>query len=418
MKKEDILQYVESEKGNIIGYFQVPFPVYVVHVTYESVDSDPFFPLYRAILRYTKSCPKMDKTPYFAKLIGFEKELVEQCIKILKEKGMIQLLSGDYKLTNDAERKYLTPNNRPMVKVTGSFLVDGKNLKLLPEFIYQSNQRLSDWSTNVSAHLAIDLVMNEAPRKRVVEYLNNSETLKMLHLETTGSNFEVLDFDKKFLSGSYAVFYIDEQQQYHKDIIYDGRLLKCEATGSAKTYTIELNNKNKKSEQWEFVPNLGYNVSDSENMANVAIFTQNDGWLNILSERYKINDFVFQIETDEITKLPCICLNDVLIEESSSPIGVIEDAKRGYIDFPVKSNGIIRIRTRHEIQAYIDFMDIVKTWHKGSDNNGKLIAFKLKQLFDNWRQLMVRFRLYEELEKIDCDCFIFNRLKNGTETIF
>ena len=63
-------------------------------------------------------------------------------------------------------------------------------------------------------------------------------------------------------------------------------------------------------------------------------------------------------------------------------------------------------------------MDIVKTWHKGSDNNGKLIAFKLKQLFDNWRQLMVRFRLYEELEKIDCDCFIFNRLKNGTETIF
>lgn len=42
MKKEDILQYVGSKNGKIIGYFQVPFPVYVVYVAYDSVDSDPF----------------------------------------------------------------------------------------------------------------------------------------------------------------------------------------------------------------------------------------------------------------------------------------------------------------------------------------------------------------------------------------
>ena len=268
----------------------------------------------------------MDKTPYFANLIGFEKELVDQCIKHLKEDGMIRLTMGDYKVTDDAERKYLTANSRPTVRVTGSFLVDGKNLKLLPEFIYQSDRRWSNWEVNVSAHMAIDLAMNAAPGKKVVQHLGNSNTLEMLHLETTGNNFEVLEFDKKFLSGAYAVFYLDEQNQYHKDIIYDGHLLTCDATGSAKTYTIELNNKGKSSDKWGFTPNLGYNISDSEKMASVAVFTQNDGWSKILSERYKTNNFVFQIETDEITKLPCIYINDSLIRASSSPLDIIEDA--------------------------------------------------------------------------------------------
>lgn len=54
--------------------------------------------------------------------------------------------------------------------------------------------------------MAIDLAMNAAPGKKVVQHLGNSNTLEMLHLETTGNNFEVLEFDKKFLSGAYAVF--------------------------------------------------------------------------------------------------------------------------------------------------------------------------------------------------------------------
>lgn len=284
MKKEDILQYVESKNGSIIGYFQVPFPVYIVHVAYDSIDSAPFFPLYKAILRYTKSCPKMDKTSYFANLIGFEKELIDQCVKHLKEDGMIRLILGEYKVTNDAERKYLTANSRATVKVTGSFIVDGKTLKLLPEFIYQSYQQLSNWEVNVSAHMAIDLALNIAPCEKVVQQLDKSNTLEMLHLETAGNNFEVLEFDKKFLTGSHAVFYLDEQDQYHKDIIYDGKTLICDATGTAKTYTIELTNKGKDSSKWGFIPNLGYNISDSDNMAKVAVFAQNEGLSNILSE--------------------------------------------------------------------------------------------------------------------------------------
>ena len=409
MKKEDILQYVESKNGNILGYFQVPFPVYVVHVKYDSVDSDPFFPLYKAILRYTKGCPKMNKTAYFANMIGFEKELVDVCIKHLKDEGMIRLILGDYKVSEDAERKYLTANNRPTVKVTGSFLVDGKTLDILPDFIYQNEQRLSNWDINVSAHKAIDLSLNIAPAKQVVQQLNKSNILEMLGLETAGVNFEVLEFDKKFLVGANAAFYLDSQEQYHKDIIYNGHTLVCKATGSAMTYTIELNNKGKDAGKWSFVPNLGYNISDSKKISNVALLAQNEGWSAILSERYKTKDFVFQIETNPTTKLPCIFLSETLLFTSSSPLDVIEDAKKGYIDFPVKSNGVVRIKTKHGIQSFIDLIDTINDWYVTPNNNGKVIALKLSQIYKDWRKMMVKFKLFDKLERIDCDCFIFNK---------
>ena len=409
MKINEILQYVEKENGKFIGFFPIPFPVYAVHVAYDSVDTDPFFPLYRAILRYVKSCPKMDKTSYFAKLIGFERELIDQCIKRLKEDGMIRLVSENYKLSDDAERKFLTVNSRPSVRVTGSFLVDGKNLSLLPECIYQCNSQLYNRDTNISAHIAIDLAMNSAPAKKVISLLENSRILRMLHLETTGSNFEVIEFDKKFLKGAYAVFYLDEKLQYHKDIIYDGNLLECVATGSAKTYTLEMKNNVKGSCEWNFYPNLGYNISDSKNMENVALFAQNDGWSNMLSNRYKTKNFVFQVETNEATKLPYIFIDESLIESSEYPLKIIEDAKRGYIDFPVKPTGVVRVNTSNEIQTYIDFINILKDWNEKDCINGKIIAYKLEQHTKNWRQLMVKFKLYEDLEKIDCDCFIFSK---------
>ena len=231
----------------------------------------------------------------------------------------------------------------------------------------------------------------------------------MLRLETAGNNFEVIEFEKKFLWGANAIFYLDKQGQYHKDIIYNGQILDCTATGSAKTYTIELNNKGKDTNKWSFTPNLGYNISDSERMSNAALFTQNEGWSSILSDKYKTEKFVFQIETNETTKLPCIFLSEALLLATPYPLDVIEDAKKGFIDFPVKSKGVVRIKTKHEIQSFIDIIDIINEWYINPNNNGKVIAYKLSQIYNDWRKMMVKFKLFDKLERIDCDCFIFNK---------
>lgn len=409
MTKEEILKYVESVGGDLIGFFQIPFPIYVVHVAYDSVDSDPFFPLYKAILHYVLTTPKMDKTAYFAQLIGFEKELIDQCIRHLKGNGMIRMSQDIYIVTDDAKRKYLTANNRPTVRITGSFPVDGKNLALLPDFVYQEEKKISNFvDSNVSAHVAIDMSMNASIGAKVIKHLDNFKTLEKLHLETTGSNFELLGFDKKYLMGADAIFYTDKEGHYHKEIIYNSHPLNCRATGSAETYTIELKSKNKEAGIWTFYPNMGYNVADNEAMRNVAVFTQNEGWADILSKAYATTDFEFHIENDEKTKLPVIHLQSALLEASSIPLQVIEDARKGYKDFSFKPNGMVRIKIHHELQNYIDFIEIIKNWMESECKKytGEEIVVRLNTLFPNWRKLMVRFKLYEELEKIDCARFI------------
>ena len=43
---DSILEFVEQRGGRFVGFFSVSFPVYVIHVEYDSVDTDPFYPLY------------------------------------------------------------------------------------------------------------------------------------------------------------------------------------------------------------------------------------------------------------------------------------------------------------------------------------------------------------------------------------
>lgn len=407
MNKEEILDYVKERSGRLIGYFQVPFPVYVVHVAYDSVDSNPLFPLDRAILQYVKFCPKMDKTTYFSNLIGFETQLVKKRISALKEEALIVAKEGTYYITENAERKYLRSNSRPTVRVTGSFVVDGKTLDLLPSFIYTSTRNLSYWDTNVSAHLPIDLEMNRAPAEKVKAYLKKTSTLEKLNLENNGSNFEVLEFDKMFLNGAYAIFYRDKNNLIQKEIVFNRELLDCKATGTATTYTIELKQTNKNTSAWSFMPNLGYNVSDVKQISNRVMSSTNDALAYILDERYKTKGYPHQVRIDQATGLPRICLNESLLKSSDAPMEIVEDAARGYMDLLTGARGLIRLPVDNEIETFIEFVNIIK---ESRDNNDTpSIVCRLNACLKNWRQWAIFFKMYDELEKIDCDCFILNK---------
>lgn len=143
MNLEEIINFVKAREGKFIGFFPVSFPVYVVHIAYDSVDTDPFFPIYKALLKYTEMDPKHSQLPYFSRLIGFDLDMLTRCIYDLKEDGMIRWHIDQYRVSDDARRKYFISGNRPMVRVTGSFLVDGKSLELLPEVVYNNKRTLS-----------------------------------------------------------------------------------------------------------------------------------------------------------------------------------------------------------------------------------------------------------------------------------
>lgn len=407
MNFDEIVDYVKERDGEFIGFFPVSFPVYVVHVAYDSVDTDPFFLVYKALLKYTEIDPKHSQLSYFSRLIGFDYDMLKRCISNLKDDGMIRWHIDQYKISDSARRKYLISGNRPTVRVTGSFLVDGKSLKFLPEIVYNNRRTLSFWDTNVATHKPVDMAMSSAPAEEIEKYLAKGSARELLHLESTGNNFEVLEFDKKFLKGAFVVFYLDKKNNYQKDTVYFGESIKCEALGSTMGYSIDMV-KNKNG-IWGFRANLGYNVAKKEEIAQTALFTQNEGWVEMISLRYELNPGThFSIEIKD-NNLPQLIISEELLHNCSKPICIIDDALMGYIDFSVIANGIVRIGVRHEIQSYIEFITLIRDWEKEGCSNGRNFAKTLFSLHSNWRDLMVKFELFDILEKIDCDCFILNR---------
>ena len=98
-------------------------------------------------------------------------------------------------------------------------------------------------------------------------------------------------------------------------------------------------------------------------------------------------------------------MEEDLVENSENPLQIITDARTGFIDFDVYPSGIVRITIKNELNNYVEFMDELDKIL--SENNIKKETIdELSVKYNNWRNIMIKFKLYNELEKIDCDCFI------------
>ncbi len=410
MKKEDFIKYVKARGGTLIGYHSVPFPVYVVHVAYDSIDSDPFFPIYKTILQYVEVDPKLETLAYFARVIGFDHQLLDRCKSFLVEQRMIRLNSNteNYIISDDAKRKYINPNSRPTVRVTGSFLVDGKNLDLLPKVIYENEIKLRFWDDNISAHIPVDPELDSAPFGKLLNKLKSAKTLSILRLESEGDNFEVLTVDKKFLLGAFVIYYVDAQWNIIKDLVYHNEQISSEGLESPKCYAITM--VNNKKEGWRFVANLGFNVGKTKEMEKIAITSQNEGWADILMKRYSIsNDTIFKILYDENNGLPKVELSEDLYHKSDNPKKIIDDCKSGYLELPVFPNGQVVFRVQHNLGHIVDFFTMLENWKiEKKGNLGKDFVDAVSVKYPDWRTLMVEFKFLDVLESIDCACFIIN----------
>lgn len=407
MKDEDFSRYAEARNGTLIGYHTVPFPVYVIHVGYDSFDSDPFFPIYRAILQYVEVDARLETLPYFARIIGFDLELLKRCIRFLRDQGLLRLHEEFYVISEDAQRKYINPNSRPTVRVTGSFLVDGKNLELLPEVVYRTERKLRYWDYNISAHLPVDPELDGVPFGKLLKKLNNTKTLLLLHLEPEGNNFEVISADKKYLTDAFALYYVNAEGIIVKELVYGNESISCEALGSPKRYIIHMTCNEK--EGWRFVANLGFNVGDSEEISKIAVSSQNEGWNYILAKRYSLpKDAVVKMLYAKTTGLPIVELTESLYQASANPQFMVDDCRRGYIELPVFPQGRVRFSIRHDLSRIVDFCSLLDQWKAGADKPIKEFVKIVNSEYPDWRTLMVRLNRLDELERIDCAHFILN----------
>ena len=404
---ETILDFVAQKDGTFIGYYDVSFPVYVVHVEYDSVDTDPFYPLDKAILRYTHKDPKHEDLSYFASLTGFDRSLLSTRIRHLKEEGMIRWQKDHLLVTSDAEKKYLTTNSRPTVRVSGSFLVDGKDLSFLPTSVYSSNRSLMRFCREVSPHLPVDISIKTAQSEKLLRNLEKGAVKEMLHLESSGTNFEIVRYEKRFLRGAYVVFYYDINAQLHKDLIYDSSPINCTALESPSTYSIIMQNDNS---DWYFKANNGYNVVSESEMQKVALIAPTDGLCEVIKKRYRLSSsFTIKLNAQERTELPVIIIDETLLLASLTPETVIKDAKHGFVDFPVGQSGMVRIFLSNNIPNYINFVNDISDWDLAGRKNGKLFRSELECTYPEWRKWLVMLKKYDILEAIDRACFILNR---------
>lgn len=162
--------------------------------------------------------------------------------------------------------------------------------------------------------------------------------------------------------------------------------------------------------QYYFKSNLGYNISRSEDAAKTAIFSRTEGWHQMISDRYALNDYVpIRIKTDEQTNLPKIVLDNILVENTKYLRRVVEDAMTGHIAFNISPAGNVYIAVVSEIDSYVNLYKEVVSWI----NNPKISAKEFYQYlsinFKGWRNNLIRLEMYDQLERIDSECFILNR---------
>lgn len=411
MEYNDIASYVSEKGGRLIGYYPISFPVYSVHVTYDSIDNDPFFPVYRAILKYTQIDPKHDSLSYFSQVIGFERTMIDDCKKKLRDDAMIRFVGDKWVLTDNAISKYLQPGNRSTVRVSGTFLVDGKDLSFLPKIIYSNKFKFFKGykPKDAGTHKPIDMSMSTAPAEAIENQLERKPQIrKMLRLDTAGSNFKVIDFEKRYLQNLYLVFYLNQDNKICKDSVYLGEKIECPAIGEISGYSIELKLDDKG--QYCFKSNLGYNVSRLEDAVKTVLFSKTEGWNHLIAERYYLDDSVpIRIEIEEQTNLPSIVLDHVLAINTKFLRRMVEDAAIGHIPFEILPSGNVYISVKSEIDNYVALYKDVKSWIHSHQMSAQDFYQHLSIKYKGWRETLVRLEMYDQLERIDSECFILNR---------
>lgn len=139
MNIKQAIKLAKINGGTLVGFHTIPMPVYQVVLSYETIDDNPFFPIQKAILHYVDKFASLEKKigiykflQSLAAALGLDVSLIKTVYDELNGDNM-HLIYRDSEtqllcVLDSARNKYLMDGSRPLKKVTGSIVVDGKSL--------------------------------------------------------------------------------------------------------------------------------------------------------------------------------------------------------------------------------------------------------------------------------------------------
>lgn len=435
VENSKIGEFIKRNERILIGWQHISCPVYVLNISYKSKNSDPFYPLDRAILQYLDSCSDNANIPYLASLLGMETGLIRSRIQVfikdnvlnIEEVGSLQgtkctELRTKYVLTEKARNKYLDfeSSDRPDVTVSCSVMVDGKTLEFLPDVIYEGGGYRHGYNKTTNLHRVI---MDEKDEvfKEVTERLNRlSEDKKELYgIEHFGRDFSINSYEAKNLYEVQLLFSCDKQGRLHKELFYKGNLVSMPALkeGIGK-YLFYLD----AGQSISIKSNMGYANGKEEEYANKSTNFRPEYIKRYIQERYRIEnrdiketDFVYTPECSLEYPYPLVINSTVeLLHKAKNARLLIEDTAKGMIPVCVDNGGggiYIKFGKEDEFLRLIEIDAAIIEWKKthGNEIDYDFVQAKLSDIsLLQWRKCFITLKRYDELEDIDRKMYIKN----------
>ena len=194
------------DKGYIpIACVDMQASIYVLHISYEAPDDDPFYELDKFIVKLTQHTSQLD-IAYLSNLVGLETSFIRYRFQKLKKDGyLIERAKGCF-LTPNAHEYYLS-GKRPTKNYDKDVYVNSKTFEFLPSELYK---RGIDIIERPNANLSFEPLTATklaSIEKKINRITSEQKNEIMLHADA--ENIKIEGFTKCGLANFQAAYYMD-----------------------------------------------------------------------------------------------------------------------------------------------------------------------------------------------------------------
>lgn len=224
---EMIEQTITALNRTVIGAIYIDYPIYLLHLEYKKRDDDPMFYIDWAIAHFMHNQPKLDEMSV-SQIMGLDYGLILSRIRLLKDNNLVCENTNGYIITELGKQTFFESlDERPYIDASSDFLIDGRDLTLMPDIFYQDKGYISFDKNSIYPRTILKGTNNPS----VCKILNKIEKMShdrknSLGLPTHSKDFKSIDTPSQGLLRMYLVFSCDNSNVNYKDLVYEGRVIK------------------------------------------------------------------------------------------------------------------------------------------------------------------------------------------------